>query len=143
MTSMIFNHFYGEDVCSTADEVEALFHKDLDGANEFIISSDSDAQYPCLSVLVNGNFAYLLYMPFDSSMGAGFQAYGEDEDGFELDPDDITVFYINTPTEEQEISNEYVCSREKAIEVILAFMKYDEWPTHYEDLPDCVEWEEL
>lgn len=143
MTSMIFNHFNGNNICSTADEVKKILYQDINGVNEFIISSNSDNQYPYLSILVNGKAAYIFYAPFDNSVGAGFQAYGEDEDGFELDPDDKTIFYVNTPTEEIEISNEYVCSREKAIQVILAFMNCSEWPCDYEDLPTCVEWEEL
>lgn len=143
MTSMFFKHFHGNDRCSTAEEIKQILHQDVNGVNEFIISNNPHDPYPYLSVLVNGKAAYLFYAPFDDSVGAGFQAYGEDEDGFELDPDENTVFYVNTPTEEIEISNEYVCSREKAIEVVLAFMDCDEWPSRYEDLPDCVEWEEL
>lgn len=143
MTSMIFKHFNGTDKCSTAEEIKNIFYQDRNGVNEFIVTSNSDAPYPYLSILVNGNSAYIFYTPFDDSIGAGFQVYGEDEDGFELDPDDKTIFYVNTPAEEIEISNEYVCSREKAIQVTLAFMNCDEWPSCYEDLPNCVEWEEL
>ncbi len=143
MTPMVFKHFAGEDICSTVDEVKTVFNKDINGVNEFIISNDSDSQYPYLNILVSRRSAYIFYAPFDGSVGAGFQAYGEDEDGFELDPDGITIFYVNTPTEEVEIGNEYVCSLEKALQVILAFMSYNKWPVRYEDLPNCVEWEEL
>lgn len=143
MTSMFFKHFCGNDICSTAEEVKTVLNKDINGVNEFIISNSPDNQYPYLSVLVNGKSAYILYAPFDGSVSAGFQAYGEDEDDFELDPNDITIFYVNTPTEEIEISNEYVCSREKAIQVILEFMSCNELPSCYEGLPSCIEWEEL
>ena len=135
----IFSSFLICAACSSPSSSRAVRCKN----KAFIISNNPHDPYPYLSVLVNGKAAYLFYAPFDDSVGAGFQAYGEDEDGFELDPDENTVFYGNTPTEEIEISNEYVCSREKAIEVVLAFMDCDEWPSRYEDLPDCVEWEEL
>ncbi len=52
-------------------------------------------------------------------------------------------FYVNIPTVEMEIRNEYVCTKETALQVILKFMCYDECPVCFEDLPDCVEWEEL
>ena len=129
----------------TWPEVLSAYKEPAQSGFSSVQHSDQRASHrlQAISVLVNGKAAYLFYAPFDDSVGAGFQAYGEDEDGFELDPDENTVFYGNTPTEEIEISNEYVCSREKAIEVVLAFMDCDEWPSRYEDLPDCVEWEEL
>ena len=90
MTSMFFKHFCGNDICSTVEEVKTVLDKDINGVNEFIISSSPDNQYPYLSVLVNGKSASIFYAPFDGAVSAGFQAYGEDEEGFELDPDDIT-----------------------------------------------------
>lgn len=137
---MVFRHFCGEDICRTADEVKAVFSKHVNGVNQFFISDISDKLYPYLSILVNGEKAYIWYSPFAGTENPGFQAYGEDT---ESDPDDITVFYVNTPTEEMEIRNEYVCTKEKALQVVLKFMYYDEWPVCYEDLPNCVEWEEL
>ena len=53
------------------------------------------------------------------------------------------MFSVNTPTEELEVGNELVCSKEKAIQVVLAFMEQSQWPSCIEELPNCVQWEEL
>ena len=39
--------------------------------------------------------------------------------------------------------NDYILTRETAVQVVLAFLEMAEWPTCYEEMPDCVEWEEL
>ncbi len=143
MRSLIFEHFCGKEVCATADDVRAVFRRDVNGVNEWIISDSTDSRSPYLSVLANQNAAAVFYTPADGSESAGFQAYGDDEEGLEPDPDGVTIFYTNTPAEELEISNEIVCTREKALEVVLAFMEADAWCSCWEDLPDCVEWEEL
>ncbi len=52
-------------------------------------------------------------------------------------------FYVNIPTVEMEGRKEYVCTPEEALEGMEKFMCYDECPVCFEDLPDCVEWEEL
>ena len=39
--------------------------------------------------------------------------------------------------------NDYILSKETALQVVLAFMELEEWPACYEEMPSCVEWEEL
>ena len=138
MVPMIFEHFAGKEVCSTEAEARAAFAQAVDGVNAFNIYTDADGVYPYLSVMVNGNCAYIWYAPDEES--AGFQVYGND---LELDAEGDMVFYINTPTEEMQVPNNYVCSKETALQVVLEFMKREDWPTGYEELPNCVEWEEL
>lgn len=76
-----------------------------------------------------------VYAPDESS--AGIQAWGED---LGLDPEGSVDFY--TP-ELTVTPNDYILTRETAFQVVLAFLEMEEWPTCYEELPDCVEWEEL
>ena len=138
MVPMIFEHFAGKDICFTAAEVQAAFAQAVNGVNTFNIYTDVNVVYPYLSVMVNGDCAYIWYAPDEES--AGFQVYGDD---LELDSEGSTVFYLTTPTEEMQVPNDYVCSKETALQVVLDFMKREDWPTCYEELPDCVEWEEL
>lgn len=140
MVPMIFEHFAGKEICSTEAEVQAVFAKAVDGVNTFNIyeTTDTDSMYPYLTVMVSGDYAYIWYAPDDES--AGIQAYGDNQD---LDPEGVTIFHLATPTEETEVPNDYVCSKETALRVVLEFMNREEWPTCYEELPDCVEWEEL
>lgn len=137
MVPMIFEHFAGKEICSTEAEVRAVFAKTANGMNEFHIYKSPDSFQWYLSVLVNGDFAYTWYAPDDGS--AGFQVYGDD---LNLDSEKTTVFYISN-SEKMWIYNDYVCSKETAMRVVLEFMNREEWPTCYEELPDCVEWEEL
>lgn len=142
MIPMMFYHFCGEDVCTTAEDVKVVLQKEIHGVNEFRMTSSVESAYPYLSILVNRDFAYLFYMPQEDSDIAGFQAY-EEENELDLDPDGVTLFSVNTPTEELEVSNESVCSKEKATQVVLAFMEQSQWPSCIEELPNCVQWEEL
>ena len=138
MVPMIFEHFAGKEVCSTEAEVRATFAQAIDGANAFNIYTDVNGVYPYLSVMVNRDCAYIWYAPDEES--AGFQVYGDD---LELDPAGDMIFYINTPTEEMQVPNNYVYLKKTALQVVLEFMKREDWPTCYEELPNCVEWEEL
>lgn len=138
MKPMIFEHFSGKDICSTEDEARAVLGKTVNGVNEFIIYQDTDSTYPYISVLVNGEYAYLWFTPEEDH--PGFQAYSA---GVELDPDESTIFYVNTPTEEMEIPNEYVSSKETVLQAVLEFMGCTKWPASFEELPACVQWEEL
>lgn len=138
MRPMVFEHFCGKDLCGTEDEVRAVLGKTVDGKNEFIIYIDSDGEFPYLSVLVKGDYAYIWYTHSENL--AGYQAYGED---LGLDPDGDTIFYIGTGTEEMYIPNRYVNTKERVLQVVLEFMNFSKWPTSYAELPACVEWEEL
>ena len=143
MIPLYFEHFCGKDFCTTGEEVRAVLAKDVDGFNEFIIAdapaAPGDSPYPYLSVLVKGDCAYLWYAPDDSS--AGLQVYGPEDSP--LDPEDSTVFHITPAGEQLWVGNCYVCPRQTALEVVLAWMALPAWPACLEEMPGCVEWEEL
>lgn len=131
----IFEHLEGKETCSTLEEVRAVLDKTVDGGNAFNIYREQDALFPYFSVLTRGEYAYIWYAPDESS--AGIQAWGED---LGLDPEGSVNFYIPELT---VTPNDYILSKEKALQVVLAFMELEEWLGCYEELPDCVEWEEL
>ena len=135
MIAAIFEHLAGKEICSTPEEVRAVMDKMVDDINAFTIYREQDAIFPYFSVLTRGEYAYIWYAPDESS--AGIQAWGED---LGLDPEGSVDFYIPELT---VISNDYILTRETAVQVVLAFLEMEEWPTCYEELPDCVEWEEL
>lgn len=135
MISAIFEHLAGKEICSAPEEVQAILNKMVDGGNAFSIYREQDAVYPFLSVLTRGEYAYIWYAPDESS--AGIQAWGED---LGLDPEGTVKFYS---PERTEIVNDYILTRETAVQVVLAFMELEKWPACYEEMPDCVEWEEL
>ena len=109
--------------------------KMVDGGNAFNIYREQDVVFPYLSILTQGEYAYIWYAPDESS--AGIQAWGED---LGLDPEGSVDFYIPELT---VTPNDYILTRETAVQVVLAFLEMEEWPTCHEELPDCVEWEEL
>ena len=135
MIATIFEHLEGKETCSTLEEVRTVLDKTVDGGNAFNIYREQDAVFPYLSVLTRGECAYIWYAPDESS--AGIQALGED---LGLDPEGSVDFY--TP-ELTVTPNDYILTKEKAFQVVLAFLEMEEWPDCYEKLPDCVEWEEL
>ena len=136
MIPAIFEHLEGKETCSTLEEVRSVLERKVDGGNAFYIYRNTDAVYPCLSVLTRGEYAYIWYAPADES-SAGFQAWGED---LGLDPEGFVNFYIPELTVRP---NDYILSKETALQVVMAFMELEKWPACYEEMPGCVEWEEL
>ena len=135
MISAIFEHLEERETCSTLKEVRTVLDKTVDGGNAFNIYREQDVVFPYLSILTQGEYAYIWYAPNESS--AGIQAWGED---LGLDPEGSVDFYIPELT---VTPNDYILTRETAVQVVLAFLEIEEWPTCYEEMPDCVEWEEL
>ena len=135
MIPAIFEHLEGKETCSTLEEVRAVLERKVDGGNAFNIYKEQDALFPYFSVLTRGAYAYIWYAPDESS--AGIQAWGED---LGLDPEGSVNFYIPELT---VTPNDYILSKETALQVVLAFMELEEWPACYEEMPSCVEWEEL
>lgn len=132
MKSIKIHHFGGKQICATWDEAARVLEQTVDGVNEFFIAEDH-TMFPYLTVLTNGPYAYVICVPNDQD--AGLQAYSEDaETG--LDPDAISVFYTNTPSEEIEIYNDYVIPKSLAIQIVKEFMETG-------TMSSCVEWEEL
>ena len=135
MIPAIFEHLEERETCSTLKEVRTVLDKTVDGGNAFNIYREQDAVFPYLSVLTQGEYAYIWYAPDESS--AGIQAWGED---LGLDPEGSMDFYIPELT---VTPNDYILTRETALQVVTAFMELEKWPACYEEMPDCVEWEEL
>ena len=135
MIPAIFEHLEGKETCSTLEEVRAVLERKVDGGNAFNIYKEQDALFPYFSVLTRGEYAYIWCAPDVSS--AGIQAWGED---LGLDPEGSVNFYIPELT---VTPNDYILSKETALQVVLAFMELEEWPACYEEMPSCVEWEEL
>ena len=135
MIPAIFEHLEGKETCSTLEEVRAVLERKVDGGNAFNIYREQDALFPYFSVLTRGEYAYIWYAPDESS--AGIQAWGED---LGLDPEGSVNFYIPELT---VTPNDYILSKETALQVVTAFMEMEEWPACYEEMPGCVEWEEL
>lgn len=135
MIPAIFEHLEGKETCSTLEGVRAVLERKVDGGNAFNIYREQDALFPYFSVLTRGEYAYIWYAPDESS--AGMQAWGED---LGLDPEGSVNFYIPELT---VTPNDYILSKETALQVVLAFMELEEWPACYEEMPSCVEWEEL
>ena len=100
--------------------------------NEFLIAQNHNI-YPYLTVLINGLYANVTLVPSEES--AGFEAFSDDTK-MDLDPDGISIFYTNTPSEEIEISNDYVIPKNLAIQIAKEFVDNG-------NLSDCVEWDEL
>ena len=135
MIPAIFEHLEGKETCSTLEEVRAVLERKVDGGNAFNIYREQDALFPYFSVLTRGEYAYIWYAPDEFS--AGIQAWGED---LGLDPEGFVNFYIPELT---VTPNDYILSKETALQVVMAFMEMVEWPACYEEMPGCVEWEEL
>ena len=135
MISAIFEHLAGKEICFTPEEVRATLDIMVDGGNAFNIYREQDSVFPYLSVLTRGEYTYIWYAPDESS--AGIQAWGED---LGLDSEGSVDFYIPELT---VTPNDYILTRETAFQVVLVFLEMEEWSTCYEELPDCVEWEEL
>lgn len=136
MFPVIIEYAGGTVRCETLDRVEQVLLQPTGEWEEYILSGDSDRVYPYLSLLVRAQYAYLWYAPDDDS--AGFQAYGQDTD---LDPEGVTIFRTNS--ERLEMPNDYVNYKQDAVRAVLDLLAGDSWPTTYDQMPDCLEWEEL
>lgn len=132
MKRIKIHHFGGKGICTTWDEVAQALEQTVDGVNEYYIAEDH-TMYPYLAVLTNGLYAYVICVP--DGEAAGLQAFSEDAEMY-LDPDGISVFYTNTPSEEIEIYNDYVIPKTLAVQVVKEFVETGM-------MSDCVEWEGL
>lgn len=132
MKPINIQHFMGETICTEIGDVQMALKQSVNGANEFLIAQDPK-EYPYLTVLVNGAYANVNFVSDEES--AGFQAFSEDA-GLDLDPEETTIFYVNTPSEEIEIYNDYVIPKELAMEIALEFAQTGA-------LPSCTDWDEL
>ena len=132
MSKIIIHHFLGDSLCETTDDVLKALDQSVDGVNEFFIVHEH-TMFPYLTVLINGSYAYVYCVP--NEVDAGLVAFSEGAET-DLDPDGISIFYINTPSEEMEIYNDYVIPKSLAAEIVKEFAETGK-------MSDCVEWEEL
>ena len=132
MRKIMIHHFLGESICTTMDDVQKTLEQSIDGVNEFLIAQKHDL-YPYLTVLVNGIYANVTFVPSEES--AGLQAVSDDTET-DLEPDGISVFYTNTPSEETEVYNDYVIPKNLAVQIVKEFAETG-------TMPNCTEWDEL
>ena len=127
---LVVEHFGGTVECKTIGELEKILEiRYGTGVNEYWIYGKE--KNPCLAVLVNNKYATLTYFPEEEH--PGYQSVGKDTD---LDFDEYTIFYVNTPTEEMEVHNFSVISFSKALEATKEFFLSL-------SIPNCLEWDEL
>lgn len=109
MKKIQIEHFWGEKLCEQLDGVRETLELSVKGRNEFFVVQDQ-TPHPYLMVLVNGPYANAAFILSEES--ADLQAFWE-EDELVLDPKGSTIFYTNTPAEEIEVYNAYVCDLRK------------------------------
>lgn len=122
--------FYDDCDVTSAVELESALQKRYGSANSFWLSHDRE-KYPSISLLVKGDLATVTYFPHDDH--PGFTSVGNIEG---LDPDGVTVFYLDSPTQEQEVLNASVVPFSTALEVAKEFFRSKE-------LPRAIKWFEL
>lgn len=132
MNKIKIHHFLGDSICETMEDVLKTLDQSVDGVNEFFIVHEH-TMFPYLTVLINGSYAYVYCVP--NEVDAGLLAFSEDAET-DLEPDGISIFYTNTPSEEIEIYNDYVIPKSLAVEIVKEFAET-------EKMSDCAEWEEL
>lgn len=132
MTKMKVHHFLGDAVCETVEDLEKTLAQSVNGVNEFFIVKEH-TMFPYLTVLVNGAYAYVYCVPTEEA--AGSLAFSDDAET-DLDPNGISVFYTNTPSEEIEIYNDYVIPKKLAEQIVKEFAETGR-------MSERVQWDEL
>ena len=130
MIPITIEHFEGKSICKTPDDISEVLNTTVNGANDFVIYRDK-MSYPYLELLVKDDKAYAYFFPDEEA--AGYQAYNAN---ISIDDDNITIFYMNTPTEEMYVPNRYVIQIKEAVQIVMEFI-------NTQALPSCGEWEEL
>jgi hypothetical protein len=127
-------HFGGNEQISCFNEFNSVLSKRYgadSNANDYWIGMD-DSNYPQLTILIINDYAFATYVPNENH--PGFTSISA---GTHLDPNGITVFYNNTPTEWVEFPNHQVISLSLAIKVA------EEFYNSPSSLPKSIEWFEL
>lgn len=127
---MTIEHFIKTEKVNNVSDIKSILNKKTEkGVNEFIISLDSP--YPYIIISVNGNKACLSYFRYDDD--PGFHSINNAVKSYE---NGITIFYTNTEDEEIEVENCAIVTIEQAVKAVEEFFLT-------EQLPKCIEWEEL
>lgn len=126
---MTIYHFGGSKEITSAEELNSILDiRYGNGVNEFLFAGEN--KYPCLAIMVNGNYATATYMS-DSEEGLLQSVGGKTGLSF----DESTVFYTGTEDQESQVWNEFVITFEKAKDVANEFLATLKLPT-------CIEWSE-
>jgi hypothetical protein len=129
---MIVEHFGGTVECENINKFNAVLNKRYGaGVNEFWLSGE--AKFPCIAILINGEFAHVTFFPEDGH--PGFHSINTENPKL----DETKVFYVNTVNEEIEINgdlNAGIISTGKAMEIANEFFMTL-------SMPKCAEWFEL
>ena len=120
-------HFGRKSFCATWDDVAQTLEQAVDGVNEFFIVEEH-TMFPYWVVLV-----HMYCVP--NEVDGGLLAFSDDVPT-DLPPDGISIFYVNTPTEEIQIYNDYVIPKALAQTVVKDFVETGK-------MSNCVEWDEL
>ncbi len=127
---MKFEHFFGTDICNSADEIEEILCKQNENkVNEFWISNET--AFPFMGVLTNSSYAYVHF--FDEEGSPGFRGLADEDLG--LDEDELPTFYSSNG-EIMSVEIECIVSLNKAVEVVREFFETGSMPT-------SIEWDEL
>ena len=126
------HHFGGKSICATWDEVAQALEQTVDGSNEFFFVAEH-TMFPYLTVLVRGDYAYVYCVP--NEVDGSLIAFSDDAPT-DLPPNGISIFYVNTPTEEIQIYNDYIIPKALAWTVVKDFVETGE-------MSSCVQWDAL
>ena len=128
---MTIEDFNGTCDVSNATELENALNKRYgQEANSFWLTH-SPSKSPSLAILVKGDLASLNYFPGGDS--AGFTSVGEVKG---LNPDEMSIFYLDNPNQEQEVLNSSIVPFSDALKTAKEFLASKK-------LPSTIEWFEL
>ena len=127
---MKIEHFGGFVECNGIEEFESILNMRYGkGVNEFWVCGKD--RYPCLSVMVNGEYAYVHFFP--EHKHPGFHSVSINT---RLPEGKTSVFYTGTIYEEIQISNDAVIPFSFAVTAAKEFFNTLK-------MPKCIEWFEL
>ena len=115
---------------ASTEQLETALGKRYDDRNCFWISHDDD-QYPTLGIFVNGDMAYLSYIPREFE--AGFRSIGD----MGAEVDDMVRFSISEfKADDVDVLREAIVPWSTALSVAKEFF-------HSKELPKAIEWLQL
>jgi immunity protein Imm1 of predicted polymorphic toxin system len=120
-----------ESVVISNDELERVLSKRYDGGVNAFWLSRTKKSTPVLLILINRDLANLHYFPPGDH--PGFHSVGHISS---LPPGGRTIFFMNSPDEEEEVPNNAIVPLKDALAAAGDFFKSQE-------LPPSVEWFEL
>lgn len=122
--TMNFANHEGDFECHTWEELEKLIRKSSFSPFDDIWIN-GNTEYPCLAILLNGNYACVHY--FLNDQGDMWQSVGHG---------DIDVAFVAGNGDKSDMPSDCVISLEEAIDCAKQFYDTLEKPT-------CIEWREL